>query len=193
MRCAPIGIWARDAKEAAEAAREDAALSHPHPVCQAASAAFVAAIATAILGGDREAMLAAAYAAAPEAEARAVRDRLDLAKRGRGPHDFMHNQGWVLLAFQNAFRHLADGTPIEDAVIQTAGAGGDTDTNAAICGALLGAAQGSTAIPVRWTMAVLACRTLPEGGADDHPRPARYWPDDVPVIAEALLSRARFP
>ena len=32
MRCAPIGIWARDAKEAAVAARKDALLSHPHPV-----------------------------------------------------------------------------------------------------------------------------------------------------------------
>jgi hypothetical protein len=32
----------------------------------------------------------------------------------------------------------------------------DTDTNAAICGALLGAAQRRAAIPVRWCMAVLA-------------------------------------
>jgi len=190
MRCAPIGVWARDAKEAADAAREDAALSHPHPICRAASAAFVAAIATGILGGDRKAMLAAAYAAVPESEANAVRDRLDLAKSGRGPDDFMHSQGWVLLAFQNAFRHLANGTPIEDALIQTVGDGGDTDTNAAICGALLGAAHGSTAIPVRWTTAVLACRPLKEAGAKQ-PRPARYWPDDVPLIAEALLMRAR--
>src|ERR1700726_3487023 len=57
MRCSPIGIWARDAAEASAAARADAALSHPHPVCQAASAAFVAAIATAVGGGDRDAML----------------------------------------------------------------------------------------------------------------------------------------
>jgi ADP-ribosylglycohydrolase len=50
MRCGPIGIWARDAAEAAAAARQDAALTHPHPICEAASAAFVAAIATAIAG-----------------------------------------------------------------------------------------------------------------------------------------------
>jgi hypothetical protein len=43
--------------------------------------------------------------------------------------------------------------------------GGDTDTSAAICGALLGAAQGRAAIPVRWSMAVLACRPLSETGA----------------------------
>jgi ADP-ribosylglycohydrolase len=51
------------------------------------------------------------------------------------------SEGWVLIAFQNAFRHLAIGTPIEDALIETVSKGGDTDTNAAICGALLGAVQ----------------------------------------------------
>ena len=188
MRCAPIGIWARDAAEAATAARADAALTHPHPVCQAASAAFVAAIAAAVGGGDREAMLAAAYTAAPEPEAEAVRSCLALAWRGEGPADFMRQQGWVLIAFQNAFRHLAAGTPLEEALIETVGQGGDTDTNGAICGALLGAAQGRSSVPTRWRMAVLACRTLADIGARQ-PRHARYWPDDVPQLAEALLTR----
>jgi ADP-ribosyl-[dinitrogen reductase] hydrolase len=100
----------------------------------------------------------------------------------------VHQQGWVLIAFKNAFRHLAMGTPIEDALIGTVSEGGDTDTNAAICGAVLGAAQGRSAIPVRWCMAVLACRPLAESARQ--PRPARYWPDDVPLLAEALLSKA---
>lgn len=188
MRSAPIGIWARDAAEAAAAARHDAALTHPHPVCQAASAAFVAAIATGIGGGDREAMLAAAEAAMPEPDAAPLRAALARARAGEGPGDFMRQQGWVLIAFQNAFRHLADRTSIEDALIETVGAGGDTDTNGAICGALLGAAQGRAAIPARWGMAVLACRPLMETGAGQ-PRPQRYWPDDVPVLAEALIAR----
>jgi ADP-ribosyl-[dinitrogen reductase] hydrolase len=191
MRCAPIGIWARHAEEASMAARDDARLSHPHPVCQAASAAFVAAITTAVSGGDQEAMLTAAETAVQEPEAEAVRERLALARLGHGPDDFMGEQGWVMIAFHNAFRHLASGTPIEDALVETVGEGGDTDTNAAICGALLGAAQGRTAIPVRWSMAVLACRPLSETGARQ-PRPARYWPDDVPALAEALLARAKY-
>jgi ADP-ribosyl-[dinitrogen reductase] hydrolase len=85
MRCAPIGIWARDAAEAAAAARADAALSHPHPVCQAASAAFVAAITTAVGGGDRDAMLKAAEAAIPEPEADAVRACLCTCTAWPGP------------------------------------------------------------------------------------------------------------
>jgi ADP-ribosyl-[dinitrogen reductase] hydrolase len=188
MRCAPIGIWARDAEEASVAARQDAELSHPHPVCQAASAAFVSAIRIAIGGGDPDAILKEVKAVIPEPEAEPVRACLALAVQGKGPANFTRQEGWVLTAFQNAFRHLANGTPIEDALIETVGNGGDTDTNAAICGALLGAAQGRRAIPERWSTAVLACRQLADAGAS-HPRPARYWPDDVPLLAEALLAR----
>jgi ADP-ribosylglycohydrolase len=188
MRCGPIGIWARDAAEAAAAARQDAALTHPHPICQAASAAFVAAIATAIAGGNREAMLAAAEATIPEAAAAPLREVLASARAGAGPADFTQQQGWVLIAFQNAFRHLAIGTSIEDALIQTVGAGGDTDTNGAICGALLGAAQGRAAIPDRWNLAIQACRPMGDLGAV-RSRPARYWPDYLTRLAEGLLVR----
>ena len=55
--------------------------------------------------------------------------------------------GWVLLALQNAFCHLRRGATVEDALVATVGKGGDTDTNAAIAGALLGAADGLGAIP----------------------------------------------
>ena len=188
MRCAPIGIWARDAAEAAAMAREDAGLTHPHPICQAASAAFVAAIATAIAGGDAPAMRAAALAATPEPAAAPLHVCLAAAARREGPPDFLRQQGWVLIAFHNAFHHLAMGTPLEEAIIRTVAEGGDTDTNAAICGALLGAAQGHGAMPSRWSMAIQACRPMEELGALQ-PRPARYWADDLPALAEALLAR----
>ena len=68
----------------------------------------------------------------------------------------------------------------------TVGKGGDTDTNAAIAGALLGPADGLRAFPRRWVMPVQACR--PHEGLDAHnPRPMSYWPDDLAAIAEALL------
>ena len=69
-------------------------------------------------------------------------------------------------------------------------AGGDTGTNAAIAGALLGAATGIAAIPPRWVAPVLACRPLAEAGAA-RPRPMHYWPDDLLEIAEALLRLTR--
>jgi ADP-ribosylglycohydrolase len=131
-------------------------------------------------------MLAAAEAVVPEREVDEVRECLAQARLGKRPKEFLHQQGWVLIALQNAFCHLARGTLIEDALIETVSKGGDTDTNAAICGALLGAAQGRRAIPLRWSMPVLACRPLAKFAKQ--PRPARYWPDDVPLLAEALLA-----
>lgn len=188
MRCAPIGIWAGDPIEAAEAARDDAGLTHPNPLCAAASAGFVAAIATARAGGDAAAMLDAAEAELWRDAPDELHVALDLARRGEGPASFTLQQGHVLIAFQNAFRHLAQGTPLEQAVIATVAEGGDTDTNAAICGALLGAAQGVSAVPMRWRMAIQSCRPMEALGALQ-PRPPRYWPDDLPALAEALLRR----
>src|SRR5438093_5913207 len=54
MRASPIGIWARDPDVAAQVARRDSELSHPHPTCAAACASYAAA---GIGGADRAVML----------------------------------------------------------------------------------------------------------------------------------------
>lgn len=188
MRVSPIGILAAgDPELAARLAAEDARLTHPHPVCQAASAAFAAAIATGVAGGSAEAMCAAAESHAGRGDgAELVRERLALARR-REPEDYNRQMGWVLIAFQNAFHHLMQRVPLCEAVVATVARGGDTDTNGAICGALLGASQGRGAIPMQWRNAVLTCRPV-EGRGIRHPRPQEYWPDDALDLAEALLA-----
>jgi ADP-ribosylglycohydrolase len=110
-------------------------------------------------------------------------------ERASLPSDFQSRMGWVLLALENAFFHLR-GSDFEEALVATVGQGGDTDTNAAICGALLGAATGKSAIPSRWILPVLACRSTVDAGAP-RPRPAAYWPDDILELAEALLGSRR--
>jgi ADP-ribosyl-[dinitrogen reductase] hydrolase len=184
MRVAPIGVWARDPEEAALVASEDSSLSHPHPVCRAACGAFAAAISAALEGADRQGMMEAALRTAEGVSA--VSDALRQAASGVAPADFQHHMGWVLIALQNAFFHLAAGTPVEPALIETVGQGGDTDTNAAIAGALLGAADGRVSLPMRWVMPVLTCR--PDAGLHPaRPRPDEYWPDDLLDLTEALL------
>ena len=89
----------------------------------------------------------------PEPSAATLRAALARARAGEGSGDFMSQQGWVLIAFQNAFRDLAIGTSIEEALSETVGAGGDADTNGVICGAFLGAAQARAAIPDSWNRA----------------------------------------
>jgi ADP-ribosylglycohydrolase len=185
MRIAPIGIWARDPAQAASVAAADSGLTHPHPDCAAACAALAAAVAAAIAGADRAAMLAAARAAVTGR----VASVLGLAA-SRQP---LADDAPVLVALHNAFRHLAAGTSAADAILATVRAGGDTDTNAAIAGALLGAADGRRAFPTRWVLPVLTCR--PDTGLADaglavaHPRPDLYWTDDLIDLAEALLLR----
>jgi ADP-ribosyl-[dinitrogen reductase] hydrolase len=188
MRVAPIGVWARDPEEAAVVASEDSSLSHPHPVCRVACGAFAAAISAALTGADRPGMMEAALRAAEGVEA--VGGVLRQAAAGVAPADFQHHMGWVLIALQNAFFHLAAGTAVEPALIETVGQGGDTDTNATIAGALLGAADGRASLPMRWVMPVLTCR--PDAGLHPaRPRPDVYWPDDLLDLTEALLlSRA---
>src|SRR6266513_1553402 len=114
-----------------------------------------------------------------------ARDAIERGAGGAPPADFVTHPGWVLVALQNAFYRLLNPS-LQVALIQTVSAGGDTDTNAAVAGALLGAACGREAIPPRWVMAVLACRALPEAGAL-RPRPIECWPDDALEVAEALL------
>ena len=184
MRVSPIGIWAREPEVADRFAREDSRMTHPNDVCVDACAAFAAAIAEGIHSGDRDAMLGVALA---NALTDSVKDALRRAGRGEAPEGYCSGKsGWVLLAFQNAFYHLQRGATVEDALVATVGKGGDTDTNAAITGALLGAADGLGAIPPRWVMPVQACR--PHEALDAlNPRSMTYWPDDLAAIAEALL------
>jgi len=178
MRVSPIGIWAAgDPARAAAAARQDSALTHPNPACVEACAGFCAAIAAGVAGAGRREMVqaAAAHCTGPAREA---------ILRNAAPDDF--SRGRALVALQNAFHRLASSASLEESLVATVGYGGDTDTNAAIAGALLGAAEGIEAIPMRWIRPVLACRPLVEAGAP-RPRPMPCWPDDVLELAEALL------
>jgi ADP-ribosylglycohydrolase/fructose-1,6-bisphosphatase/inositol monophosphatase family enzyme len=188
MRVSPIGILAAgNPALAAEIARADSGLTHPHPICRAACAAFAAAIAVGIAGGDRAAMLAAALdQCGTDDAAETLRADLRAARDDGAPEDFMSKQGWVRIALRNAFAWLAAGASVEDAIIATVARGGDTDTNGAIVGALLGAVDGRQGIPMRWRRLILTCRPTLECGAKT-PRPPVYWPDDALALAESLL------
>jgi ADP-ribosylglycohydrolase/fructose-1,6-bisphosphatase/inositol monophosphatase family enzyme len=152
MRVSPIGVWAAgDPARAAAAGREDSALTHPNPVCVEACAALCAAIAAGVAGASRKEM-------AKVALAHCTGDAHEAIKRNALPEDF--GSGLAIVALQNAFYRLSSSASLEDALIATVGCGGDTDTNAAIAGALLGAQYGRDAFPSRWVYPVLACRAL---------------------------------
>lgn len=76
---------------------------------------------------------------------------------------------------------------LEEAVVDTVMRGGDTDTNAAICGAILGAMWGRNAIPAQWTECVLNCRPAAGQPHVRRPRPKCFWSVDVLELAEGWL------
>ena len=191
MRISPLGIFgAGDPGAAADLARDDSALTHPHVVCRESCAAFVAAIAFAIqTGAGPEATYAVALA---EAERGGSTDVIETLQRSRHelPESFSRHEGWVRIALQNAFYRLLHAETLEDGVIATVMAGGDTDTNGAIAGALLGAVHGRSAVPLRFREQVLTCRPLREAGAQQ-PRPWEFWPVEALFLAEGLLLAGR--
>jgi ADP-ribosylglycohydrolase/fructose-1,6-bisphosphatase/inositol monophosphatase family enzyme len=190
MRVSPLGVWGalRDPAMVADAARQDAQLTHPHAECQTASAVFAVTLATAIRY-DLEPRHAHAFALnwlgqhAPDSQVAGV---VEAAER-EAPADYFSRQGWVLVALQNAFFQLLNAASLEDGVVATVRRGGDTDTNAAICSALLGAVHGRAAIPEQWQTMVLSCRPVLGQPGVQQPRPAIYWPTDALVLAERLL------
>jgi ADP-ribosylglycohydrolase/fructose-1,6-bisphosphatase/inositol monophosphatase family enzyme len=193
MRISPLGLFgagmlpaADAASRAANLARQDSALTHPNPVCQEACAAYVTGLVTALSGAGAEAAYRAALAEASRPGGQmSVVNALRAASLSE-PADYETNQGHVPIALQNAFYQLLHAPSFEEGLVATVSHGGDTDTNGAIAGALLGAGHGRAAIPPEWVRAVLTCRPLKEAGAHK-PRPYEFWPIDALELAERLV------
>ena len=190
MRVSPLGILGSGAAEgcAEEWAQRDALLTHPHPVCQHASRVFAETLAFAIRTGSNAehiqqfALEVARRAGSPQS----ILDAL-INAASKPPDDYFTNMGWVLIALQNAFWQLLHAETLEEGIVSTVMSGGDTDTNAAIAGALLGAVHGRKGIPLKWLDRILTCRPLAGISGVKHPRPEAFWPVDALWIAERLV------
>jgi ADP-ribosyl-[dinitrogen reductase] hydrolase len=190
MRISPLGIfgWRMPAHELAELARRDAWLTHPNPVCRDASALFVVMIAHAIATGPSPHQLHA-FAASWAKRASLHPDVLAIVRESveRPPDEYHARMGWVRIALGNALHQLAHARDFESGVVDTVMRGGDTDTNAAIAGALLGAVHGCAAVPRQWRDRVQTCRPIAGLLGVKQPRPRMFWPVDADVMAERLL------
>lgn len=163
MRIAPVGIAAAgDTALAMELAKTDAEVSHYRSGVWAAQA-VAAAVATAMVSGTDEEIIASAMAAIPDdswlyAGMKHMLELVELAKA-----DFC--KAWMALhddfrtrykaaveeAIPQAFAvFLLSGGDFRRAIILAANFGRDADTIGAIAGALRGAQLGADAIPQEW-------------------------------------------
>jgi ADP-ribosylglycohydrolase len=191
MRVSPLGIFGskHSLDRVAEWARQDAVLTHPNPVCQQANALYVMAIAHATrTGAGPEDLYTELAAWANDLDCDPILRGCIAAAKDRPPDDFHTQQGWVLVAFGNALWQLLHAPSLEEGVVDTVMRGGDTDTNAAICGALLGAVYGRRALPARWVDRILTCRPMNGESGITHPRPQCFWPVDAMTLVDRLLT-----
>lgn len=153
--------------------------------------AFVAALCSGLQGTtDAVQMVQSARHAVQNLDgAEPVIQRLDDSAMRPPARPDSSQMGWVLHALQNAFFELLHASSFEEGLVATVGRGGDTDTNGAIAGALLGARHGAADMPTAWMRAVRSCR--PERGRARQARPPSYWPIDALAVSEQLARERR--
>ena len=181
MRTAPLAVfYAHDAEARRRASLAESALTHADPRCLLACAAFNTAVAAAIAQPAARTALQLVEVAEVELEAaaahltrtwgdveRETREalqslRADLAAARADDPDLygaeLHltrGEGFVRVAFRLAFWELVHAPSAQAALLDAVNRGGDSDTNGAITGALVGAFHGEDALPAAWRERVL--------------------------------------
>jgi len=168
MRISPLAItgvrWTEENLQMA--AKMDCELTNPNPIALEAVAVYVTAIRTAILTGDiKQTYESALSASSEDGEIRKLlmaaqkQPEPILLSNGKAVSTDSQYQGYLGVALQNTFYELLNTNDFEKALVNIISRGGDTDTNGAIAGALLGAIYGYESIPYDWTETVLTAKT----------------------------------
>jgi ADP-ribosyl-[dinitrogen reductase] hydrolase len=150
MYCAPLGVaLALRPSELLTAAPALSAITHWDERCGTACLAVTLTIAALVRGEEPRASVVAAVEAVLEREGgEELQHLVDDAGRGRpidGP-----DMGFALFTAGIALQVTAEGAGLEEGLRSVVALGGDTDTNAAVAGALLGALHGRRGLPPAW-------------------------------------------
>jgi ADP-ribosylglycohydrolase len=150
MYCGPLGVArAREPERLAREASALSALTHWDPRCRTACVAVTLSIAGLIRGDDPGFAVQAALHAVTDRDGGEELEFL-VAEAGRARRIDGPDMGFVLFTTGIALQVAAEGRGFEDGLGYVVSLGGDTDTNAAVAGALLGARHGLSAIPPGW-------------------------------------------
>lgn len=146
MRCAPVALrYRRDHDALDQASRDSARITHADPRCQWAAVAINRLIVRLLNGITPANLIESALKTIDEPETReALRKAPALAREN------VRSGGFVLDTMQAAVWSLLQHDDLETTVIEAVSLGADTDTTAAVAGALAGARYGASAIPERW-------------------------------------------
>ena len=200
MRTGPVALGYLDdgaERALANAARAISDLTHADPDAGDACVLWSLAIRHAIRTGEIDLVGQLPHLPAPRRERWAA---VIAEAEASQPRDFPQN-GWVVQALQGAWSAVHHGDGLVDVLERAVRGGNDTDTVAAIAGALVGAASGGTAVPARWRrilhgrpgmdsrglveLAALAVR----GGQPD----SRGWPTALQITGSGVRTLVTHP
>ena len=179
MRIAPVGVrFAFDRDRLVHEAAASARVTHAHPVGVDAAVVQAAAVGAAMVGEDH---LDVALEVAATDELRTALDQAaTLARAGdTSPaqvHRAIGSSSDACTSVAASLCSAALYAGFEDAVRAAVRMGGDTDTTAAMTGAVVGAREGVGAIPSRWLAAL-----------EDGPQGASYVAELARGLAEAAV------
>ena len=201
MRCAPVALrWLDDEEAVVRNSVVSAAVTHWDPRCLWSAALINLAVVRLLRD---EPVNANDLAATADAIASRLRDKLhpyplghrmppkvrESAESALRPDTTVddlgidhRNAGYTLIALRAALWSARHPANFEDGLSAVVSAGGDTDTNGAIAGAVLGARFGHQAIPARWRNHVAAIR--------DYTPPVSNWPhrERLEDLADRVLA-----
>jgi len=160
MRCIPTALFTHTPEKRKKESIDISAITHDDSRCTVACAAYNEIVAALVEGKSVEEAVGTGVAAVKESNVEIASKSIlaaieqgkgmDLAKMAReGPEDF-NAVGFVIHSLVLAIAALYDERSFEDVLVDIVQIGGDTDTNGAIAGGLLGAKYGVEAIPEKW-------------------------------------------
>ncbi len=157
MRASPVALrWRRFPGRLVDDARESALVTHHDERCVWSAVALNAVLARLLHGGPVDLgtlSLLLESAGAPREVGEAMR-----VVQGRALADLAldHPQamGYTLKALQAGLWCMAQPEDFEGVLVEVVNAGGDTDTNGAVAGAVMGCRVGAAAIPARWLASI---------------------------------------
>lgn len=158
MRCIPTGLFASGDRRQNESIAISA-FTHNDRRCTVACAAYNEIVAALVEGKTPREAVEVGKTAANGLDCLSVRDAIKegetlplakIASQGpRGDVPFTPS-GYVLSSLKLSIAALLDPRSFEDVLVDVVRIGGDSDTNGAIAGGLLGAREGIEKIPERW-------------------------------------------
>lgn len=152
MRCAPVALrWRRDGHRLVQESMKSALITHYDPRCVWSIVVLNTIIAldlSGIMPDLKQLALVLDNAGAPPVVGASIRNAIectldDLVLDGA-------DMGYTLKAMQVGLWALQQKSDFETVLVKVVKAGGDTDTNGAVAGAVMGARVGAARIPQRW-------------------------------------------